>query len=84
MLREDIKFPDRLRSVLQQRVSKVECWVNMVPYGPNGRQQSVVNRGLIHLRRDVAVVRVVLSGNPSHLLTLGEKKPSPFAEEAGR
>jgi site-specific DNA recombinase len=65
-LRERIKTanPEHVREVLRQTVSRVECWFEHVPYGKKGKQQSILTRGLIHLRPDIAVYRPVLSGGP--------------------
>jgi DNA invertase Pin-like site-specific DNA recombinase len=54
--------PARLREVIRQAVSKVECWFEHAPYGR--REKSVLSRGLIHLRPDVLVTRDVPCGRP--------------------
>jgi DNA invertase Pin-like site-specific DNA recombinase len=65
-LREEIgkADPAKLRAVLHQLVTRVECWFDHVPYGRKGRKRSVLTRGLIHVRPDVQVSRDVPGGRP--------------------
>jgi DNA invertase Pin-like site-specific DNA recombinase len=69
-LREEFNAPHaaRLREVIRQMVTKIECWFDYLPHGTdrhgNPRMKSVLTRGVIHLRRDLFISRDVPSGRP--------------------
>jgi DNA invertase Pin-like site-specific DNA recombinase len=64
--------PALARAVLQQTVSRVECWFDRVPYGERKGGKKLwttpIVRGLIHVRPD-AVLKDVLIGGPKRMPT---------------
>jgi hypothetical protein len=53
----DLADPAQVREVIGQMVAKVECWFDRVP--KKKRAEYPLSRGLIHLRDDLQIVRVV-------------------------
>jgi DNA protecting protein DprA len=54
--------PALLRETVREAVARIECWFTHIPLGKKGRQRSVLERGLIHVRPDVVIVRDVPGG----------------------
>lgn len=53
--------PTKVRELIRQVVCRIECLFDHVPIGNNGRLQSRLRKGTIHVRPD-AFIRVVPSG----------------------
>jgi DNA invertase Pin-like site-specific DNA recombinase len=56
--------PARVREVMREAVSRVECWFDRVPFG--NKLRSVITRGVIHLWPD-GICRDVALGGPSRM-----------------
>jgi hypothetical protein len=63
----------KLRGVIRQMVSRIECHFEQVPYGR--RTQSRLTQGRIHLRPDLVLSRDVLSGSPLTTVTPARARP---------